>query len=351
MLLAGIVAMQVEMLSSAPSTGRSLERVTALQSLNQQLRASVAMLGDDQRIERLAAEMGMVMPGPTRCDFLGAHGGVNVGRALGSVHAPTRTTFLAALPLGDRRPRRPPARGATAAHARAECRHRRPSPPATRRWRQRARLDAGVGAPARQPPARPPRAPRPRLRPRHRLPIPAWPSTGSGSGRGPRAPASPAPSTPAAPATPTPNGAAGVPIGRLDGGPMAVDLDRRIGWIFLGLPGPAERRAACARSTSASCRRGTLQQAAVSQQVTQRRAARAARARSPTATASISRSRESADDVIADDYLIKHPLATAQKLAPLLGKPVLTVLALLTKRNGFVHLAQLLPADRGDPRS
>ena len=31
---------------------------------------------------------------------------------------------------------------------------------------------------------------------------------------------------------------------------------------------------------------------------------------------------ESADDVIADDFLIKQPLATAQKLAPLLGKPV-----------------------------
>jgi hypothetical protein len=97
LLLTGIVAMQVETLRLSASTGRSLERVTALQSLNQQLRDNVAVLGDDQRIERLAAGMNMVMPGPTQVRFLASHGG-SVGRALGSIHAPDATTFLAALP-------------------------------------------------------------------------------------------------------------------------------------------------------------------------------------------------------------------------------------------------------------
>ena len=47
---------------------------------------------------------------------------------------------------------------------------------------------------------------------------------------------------------------------------------------------------------------------------------------------------------IADPYLITSPQATAEKLAPLLGKPVLTVLALLTKpHSGYVPLAQLCP--------
>jgi len=54
---------------------------------------------------------------------------------------------------------------------------------------------------------------------------------------------------------------------------------------------------------------------------------------------------ESADDVIADPYLIKDPRTVAQELAPLLGKPVATVLADVTKpHTGFVRLAHLLPA-------
>ena len=46
---------------------------------------------------------------------------------------------------------------------------------------------------------------------------------------------------------------------------------------------------------------------------------------------------ESADKIVADDLLIKQPLPAAQKLAPLLGQPVLTVLAKLTKpHDGYV---------------
>jgi cell division protein FtsI/penicillin-binding protein 2 len=56
---------------------------------------------------------------------------------------------------------------------------------------------------------------------------------------------------------------------------------------------------------------------------------------------------ETADDIAADPYLIKDPVGYARKLAPLLGKPVDTVLAGLTKRHtGFVYLAHVLPGDR-----
>ena len=55
----------------------------------------------------------------------------------------------------------------------------------------------------------------------------------------------------------------------------------------------------------------------------------------------------SADDVIADPYLIKQPVADAAKLAPLLSERAATVEAALSKpHTGFVYLAHVLPADR-----
>jgi hypothetical protein len=96
-LLAGIVAMQVSLLKLGASIGRSLERGTTLQSQNEQLRASVATLADDQRIETLAAGMGMVMPAPQAVGFLSARPGANAAQAVGNLKAPDPTTFLASL--------------------------------------------------------------------------------------------------------------------------------------------------------------------------------------------------------------------------------------------------------------
>jgi cell division protein FtsI/penicillin-binding protein 2 len=56
---------------------------------------------------------------------------------------------------------------------------------------------------------------------------------------------------------------------------------------------------------------------------------------------------ESADDVVADPYLIRRPQAVAARLAPLLGQPVTRVLAKVAKPGtGFVYLAHQLPADQ-----
>lgn len=121
-------------------------------------------------------------------------------------------------------------------------------------------------------------------------------------------------------------------------------LDRRIGWIFvafLALLSLAVLRAV----DFGVLRAGTLQQAAVSQQIS-RDVIPAPRGMITDRHGVDLAISESADDVIADDLLIKQPLAAAQKLAPLLGKPVLTVLGLLSKNNGYVHLARLLPADQ-----
>lgn len=52
---------------------------------------------------------------------------------------------------------------------------------------------------------------------------------------------------------------------------------------------------------------------------------------------------EPAQDVSATPYLVKNPLRTAQRIAPLLGKPQDQVLRELSERSGFVYLARALP--------
>jgi hypothetical protein len=95
-MLAGIVATQVELLKLNASIGRSLQLGAALQSRNDLLRASVSSLSDAQRIERLATGMGMVMAGPTSVQFLGGRP-VDLGKAAANIHAPDPGTFQSAL--------------------------------------------------------------------------------------------------------------------------------------------------------------------------------------------------------------------------------------------------------------
>jgi hypothetical protein len=97
-MLAGIVAMQVEVLKLSASMGRSLERSTALQSRNEILRASVAGLADDQRIERIAAGMGLMMAAPDAVAFLAAQKTAGVQSALAGIHQPNAAAFTALLP-------------------------------------------------------------------------------------------------------------------------------------------------------------------------------------------------------------------------------------------------------------
>jgi hypothetical protein len=93
-MLAGIVAMQIEVLKLGASIGRSLQRGSSLQSRNEQLRASVAELGDDQRIETLAGTMGMVMPAPDGVGFVSVGPGL-VQKAIANIHQPNTPAFLA----------------------------------------------------------------------------------------------------------------------------------------------------------------------------------------------------------------------------------------------------------------
>ena len=92
-LLAGIVATQVEVLKLGASEGRWMSRTAALSARNQTLQASVAALSDDQRIERLASRMGMVMPAPTAITFLNRPHPGGVRAAMARMRAPDATQF------------------------------------------------------------------------------------------------------------------------------------------------------------------------------------------------------------------------------------------------------------------
>jgi cell division protein FtsI (penicillin-binding protein 3) len=124
-------------------------------------------------------------------------------------------------------------------------------------------------------------------------------------------------------------------------------LDRRIGILFLAfltLLGIALARATYLGSVQA----GSLRRAAATQQVTNivLPASRGAITDRNGVELAIS---EAADNVVADPYLIKNPVRVGQQLAPLLGKPAMTVIKDVSKpHTGFVYLAHLLSASRAN---
>jgi cell division protein FtsL len=92
-LLAGIVAMQVEVLKLGTNVGRYVQQAATLQGQNEALQANVASLSDDQRIEQLAGQMGMEMPSPTSVSFLSGGAAANAAAAVANIHVPDPTGF------------------------------------------------------------------------------------------------------------------------------------------------------------------------------------------------------------------------------------------------------------------
>ena len=98
-------------------------------------------------------------------------------------------------------------------------------------------------------------------------------------------------------------------------------LDRRIGWIFVGFLALLALGVARAADLGV-LKAGSLQKAAVSQQIT-RDVIPATRGTITDRNGTQLALSEAADEIVADPFLIKHPLSVAQKLAPLLQMPVL----------------------------
>jgi hypothetical protein len=94
LLLAGIVASQVEILKTGASMGRALEQTTTLTTTNEQLQGTVAQLADDQRIERLADNMGLVFPPPGAVGYIDARPGGDAAGALGNIHSSDPAAFV-----------------------------------------------------------------------------------------------------------------------------------------------------------------------------------------------------------------------------------------------------------------
>lgn len=124
-------------------------------------------------------------------------------------------------------------------------------------------------------------------------------------------------------------------------------LDRRIGILFLVFV--ALLGIALARATwLGAFRADALQKAAATQQVVRELlpAPRGTITDDHGMQLAIS---ESAEDVVGDPYLVKHPQAVAQRLAPLLGRPVSALYHDLTKpHTGFVYLAHQVPVSVGN---
>jgi cell division protein FtsI (penicillin-binding protein 3) len=120
-------------------------------------------------------------------------------------------------------------------------------------------------------------------------------------------------------------------------------IDRRIGVLFiafLALLGIALARATYLGSVQA----GSLERAAATQQVSNviDPAPRGAITDHNGDQLAIS---QSADDIVADPYLIKDAASASAELSSALGMPQLTVLARITRpRTGYVLLAHLVPS-------
>jgi len=122
-------------------------------------------------------------------------------------------------------------------------------------------------------------------------------------------------------------------------------IDRRIGILFIAFV--ALLGIALARATYlGSVRAGSLERAAATQQVSNVTVPAPRGAITDRNGQELALS-ESADDIVADPYLIKNPASASAELSAVLGMPQLTVLSRLTRpHTGYVLLAHLVPSAR-----
>jgi cell division protein FtsL len=74
-LLAGIVSANVALLEMNAGIARTTEKVTTLKRQNSRLRLQAARLGSSERIQRAAADLGLVLPAPGEVRYLDARPG------------------------------------------------------------------------------------------------------------------------------------------------------------------------------------------------------------------------------------------------------------------------------------
>ena len=86
--LMGIVAMQVSLLKMNAGIGRAVEHSSTLERQNADLRAAVSTLSSEERIQREAAAMGLVMPPAGDVRYVKARGSLDAQRAIKRMQTP-----------------------------------------------------------------------------------------------------------------------------------------------------------------------------------------------------------------------------------------------------------------------
>jgi cell division protein FtsL len=92
--LMGIVFMQVSLLKLNAGISRAVTTADTLERQNATLRAQISSLDSGERIQDVAARLGMVMPPAGEVRFLDARG-TSATRAANSIHLPDPVTLLA----------------------------------------------------------------------------------------------------------------------------------------------------------------------------------------------------------------------------------------------------------------
>jgi cell division protein FtsI (penicillin-binding protein 3) len=132
--------------------------------------------------------------------------------------------------------------------------------------------------------------------------------------------------------------------GRRGNKPGRSQLARRVRFLRLGLV--VALVVVAARLVDVQVLHASQYQQAASQEVTQQVTVPALRGTVTDRNGVVLETSVPTDEVIADDFQVRHPASEAKALAPLLGVPAATLQPLLSERSGYVPLALHLSTSR-----
>jgi cell division protein FtsL len=98
-LLAGIVFANVALLELNAGIARTTEKVATLKRENARLRLEAARLGSTERIQRAAADLGLVLPAPGQVRYLKARPGQDAALAVKRMTEPDAVPVVAPPPV------------------------------------------------------------------------------------------------------------------------------------------------------------------------------------------------------------------------------------------------------------
>jgi cell division protein FtsL len=151
--LIGLVFMQVSMLGMNAGVGRAVERSGTLERQNADLRATVSALSSEERIQRAAADMGMLMPQAGDVRFLQSRGAmadaVHAAKVMRAPNPTVEATAVAGAAAGTQAAT-PPAPTPASQQATAEAQQPPAAPAAPQAQAAAPQVPAPAPAPSQQ---------------------------------------------------------------------------------------------------------------------------------------------------------------------------------------------------------